>query len=81
MTCCAGGNIGWRGLLGPQLTPGSKPKTVDYPERYKGVKIDINKVCLFLDQLQSHHKEQIECIAQKFIEPVKLADFLLIALF
>ena len=53
---------------------------VDGPERYKGVKIDINKVYRFLDQLKSHHKEQIEYIAQKFIDPVKLADFLLIAL-
>ena len=45
------------------IYPGSKLKTVDYLARYKGVKIDINKVYRFLDQLQGYHKEQVEHIA------------------
>lgn len=42
--------------------PGSKLKTIDYLERYKGVSLDISKVYRFLDTLQRELKEQVEQI-------------------
>lgn len=43
--------------------PGSKLRTIDYLERYRGIKIDISKVYRFLDKLNNKYKEQVEQIA------------------
>lgn len=43
--------------------PGSKLKTVDYLNRYKGVNIQVDTIYRFLDKLHSKHKEWIEQIA------------------
>ena len=52
------------------ISPGSKLKTVDYLERYKGISVDISKVYRFLDTLQSSLKEQVEQIAFDYTKSV-----------
>ena len=42
------------------IAPGSKLKTVDYLERYKGLSIDISRVYRFMDTLHRSLKEQVE---------------------
>ena len=54
----------FRHLVIPRLVaPGSKLKTIDYLERYKGISIDISKVYRFLDMFHRKLKEQVEQIA------------------
>ena len=43
--------------------PGSKLKTVDYIERYNGIRIDISKVYRFLDKLNKQYKKHVEEIS------------------
>lgn len=43
--------------------PASKLKTVDYLERYKGIRVHIQAVYRFLDTLHRHYKERVEAIA------------------
>lgn len=43
--------------------PGSKLKTIDYLQRYRGIKVNISKIYRFLDALENTHKEIIERIA------------------
>ena len=50
--------------------PGSKLKTIDYLERYKGVSLDISKVYRFLDTLQRELKEQVEQITFNYTKAV-----------
>ena len=52
------------------IAPGSKLKTVDYLERYKGIAIDISKVYRFMDTLHRSLKEQVEQIAFKYTRSV-----------
>lgn len=52
------------------IAPGSKLKTVDYLERYKGVSIDISRVYRFMDTLQSSLKEQVEQISFEYTKSV-----------
>lgn len=43
--------------------PGSKLKTVDYLQRYKGVLVSVDSLYRFLDKLGSKHKDKIQRIA------------------
>lgn len=43
--------------------PCSKLKTIDYLQRYRGIKVNISKIYRFLDRLKNTHKEIIESIA------------------
>src|SRR3972149_6566075 len=43
--------------------PGSKLKTVDYIERYNGIRIDISKVYRFLDKLNQLYEKHVEEIS------------------
>jgi len=52
------------------IAPGSKLKTVDYLERYKGISIDISKVYRFMDTLHKSLKEQVEQIAFDYTKSV-----------
>ena len=52
------------------IAPGSKLKTVDYLERYKGISIDISKVYRFMDTLHRSLKEQVEQIAFDYTKSV-----------
>lgn len=52
------------------IAPGSKLKTVDYLERYKGISIDISKVYRFMDTLHRSLKERIELIAFQYTRSV-----------
>ncbi len=52
------------------IAPGSKLKTIDYLERYKGISIDISKVYRFLDMLHSSLKEQVEQITFDYTKSV-----------
>jgi len=52
------------------ISPGSKLKTVDYLERYKGISIDISKVYRFLDTLHKGLKEEVEQIAFEYTRTV-----------
>ena len=52
------------------IAPGSKLKTVDYLERYKGITIDISKVYRFMDTLHRSLKEQVEQIAFDYTKSV-----------
>lgn len=52
------------------IAPGSKLKTVDYLERYKGISIDISKVYRFMDTLHKSLKEQVEQIAFDYTKAV-----------
>jgi transposase len=52
------------------ISPGSKLKTVDYLERYKGISIDISKVYRFLDTLHRSLKEQVEQITFDYTKSV-----------
>jgi len=50
--------------------PGSKLKTVDYLQRYKGIDISVDRVYLFLDKLQSKYKSKIEKIAFEYTKKI-----------
>ncbi len=50
--------------------PGSKLKTIDYLERYNGIKIDIDKVYRFLDKLNKKYKTEVEQIAFNYTQKV-----------
>lgn len=50
--------------------PGSKLKTIDYLERYKGISLDISKVYRFLDTLHRELKDQIEQITFNYTKDV-----------
>ena len=52
------------------IAPGSKLKTVDYLERYKGISIDISKIYRFMDTLHRSLKEQVEQIAFDYTKSV-----------
>ncbi|HSL87405.1 MAG TPA: IS1634 family transposase [Bacteroidales bacterium] len=52
------------------IAPGSKLKTVDYLDRYKGITIDISKVYRFMDTLHRSLKEQAEQIAFDYTRSV-----------
>ena len=52
------------------IAPGSKLKTIDYLERYKGISIDISKVYRFMDTLHRSLKEQVEQIAFDYTKSV-----------
>ena len=52
------------------IAPGSKLKTVDYLDRYKGISIDISKVYRFMDTLHRSLKEQVEQIAFDYTKSV-----------
>jgi transposase len=52
------------------IAPGSKLKTIDYLERYKGISIDISKVYRFLDTLHRSLKEQVEQISFDYTKSV-----------
>ncbi len=52
------------------IAPGSKLKTVDYLERYKGISIDISKVYRFMDTLHRSLKDQVEQIAFDYTKSV-----------
>lgn len=52
------------------IAPGSKLKTVDYLERYKGIIIDVGKVYRFMDTLHRRLKDQIEQIAFEYTKSV-----------
>jgi transposase len=52
------------------IAPGSKLKTIDYLERYKGISIDISKVYRFMDILHRSLKEQVEQIAFEYTKSV-----------
>ncbi|MFC2081403.1 IS1634 family transposase, partial [Bacteroidota bacterium] len=52
------------------IAPGSKLKTVDYLERYKGITIDISKVYRFMDILHRSLKDQVEQIAFNYTKSV-----------
>ncbi len=43
--------------------PGSKLKTVDYLQRYRGINLSVDSLYRFLDRLHKKHKEQAEQIA------------------
>jgi len=46
--------------------PTSKLKTVDYLFRYRGIKIEIEKVYRFLDKLHGRYKDKVEQIAYEY---------------
>jgi len=50
--------------------PGSKLKTVDYLQRYKGIDISVDRVYLFLDKLQSKYKSKVEKIAFEYTKKI-----------
>lgn len=52
------------------ISPGSKLKTVDYLERYKGISLDISKVYRFMDTLHKSLKEQVEQITFDYTKSV-----------
>ena len=52
------------------IASGSKLKTVDYLERFKGISIDIRKVYRFMDTLDKSLKEQVEQIAFDYTKSV-----------
>jgi transposase len=52
------------------IAPGSKLKTVDYLERYKGISIDISKVYRFLDRFHRSLKDHVEQIAFEYTKSV-----------
>ena len=52
------------------IAPGSKLKTVDYLERYKGISIDISKVYRFMDTFHRSLKERVEQIAFDYTKSV-----------
>lgn len=45
------------------VNPGSKLKTIDYLERYQGMKIGKDAIYRFLDKLHSKYKEEVERLA------------------
>lgn len=52
------------------ISPGSKLKTIDYLERYKGISIDISKVYRFLDLLHRELKDHVEQIAFDYTKAI-----------
>ncbi|MFH1859008.1 MAG: IS1634 family transposase [Patescibacteria group bacterium] len=59
----------FRHIVIARLTyPTSKLKTVDYLYRYRGIKIEIDKIYRFLDRLNEKHKAKAERIAYKYTQ-------------
>ncbi|MGC9342512.1 MAG: IS1634 family transposase [Bacteroidales bacterium] len=52
------------------IAPGSKLKTVDYLDRYKGISVDISKVYRFMDTFHKDLKDQVEQIAFEYTKSV-----------
>lgn len=50
--------------------PGSKLKTIDYLQRYKGIRIDKHKIYRFLDTFYNTHKNTAEQIAFEYTKHV-----------
>jgi len=50
--------------------PTSKLKTVDYLDRYQGIKIEVDAVYRFLDKLRDKYKEQVERITYEHTKKV-----------
>ena len=46
--------------------PVSKLKTVDYLYRYRGIRLEVNKIYRFLDKLYDSYKETVERIAYEY---------------
>lgn len=46
--------------------PGSKLKTIDYLQRYKGIFVSSDRIYRFLDRLRSEYKDQVERIAFEY---------------
>lgn len=61
----------FRHIVIARLTyPTSKLKTVDYLYRYRGIKIDIEKVYRFLDTLNNKYKVTVERIAYEYTNKI-----------
>lgn len=54
--------------------PGSKLKTIDYLERYRGIRLSVDSLYRFLDRLQKIHKHEIEKIAFEYTREVLEGD-------
>ena len=50
--------------------PGSKLKTVDYLQRYKGITISVDRIYRFLDKLQNKYKKQVEQISFNYTKKI-----------
>lgn len=50
--------------------PGSKLKTIDYLERYRGIHLSVDSLYRFLDRLHKKHKQQAEQIAFEYTRKV-----------
>lgn len=50
--------------------PGSKLKTIDYLQRYKGIFVSSDRIYRFLDNLQSNYKDKVESITFEFTKKV-----------
>ena len=50
--------------------PTSKLKTVDYLQRYRGIKVEVDAVYRFLDKLRDKHKETVERVAYEYTRKI-----------
>lgn len=50
--------------------PGSKLKTIDYLQRYKGIFVSSDRIYRFLDELQSDYKDKVESITFEFTKKI-----------